>query len=272
MRSVSLSTAAFAFILLAGGLWIAFPATSFSVPSKEFGSISKALGRTQPGDTVWVDKGVYNENVFVPPGAALMARSFLSAVINAGGRGAAVTLSNSCTVSGFDIKNGTIGVLSTSSGNRIIGCRISGNTQSGLLCVGNLPRIEDNIIAYNKGSGVQGWDVRSTDAIISHNTIVYNSNHGLSIGGGSSIILENNIIAFNAQFAIKAEPQTARITLTKNDVFANNTPSGTLPSDNLADDPQFVAGANMDFTLSATSPCKGAAADQTDIGARTKAR
>jgi hypothetical protein len=243
-------------------------AASISVPSNGIPTIAKAISKAQSGDTVWVEKGIYQENLFVGPGITLMSRSIYGAVIDGGGRGVSVTMASNCAINGFEIRNGSIGVFSSSAGNRILKCRITGNSQSGIMSVGNVPMIEDNIIAYNKGSGIQGWDVRSTMATINHNTIAYNSNHGLSLGGNSSIILENNIIAFNSQFAIKAEPLTVKITMTKNDVYENTTPTGSLPVDNLAADPLFIEPLKMNFAMDKKSQCIGAGTDQKNIGSR----
>lgn len=69
-------------------------------------------------------------------------------------------MGNGSSIKGFEIKNGTIGVFSTAAGVKISQCRIVFNQQTGIMCVGNLPTIEDNVIVYNNGSGIQGWDVK----------------------------------------------------------------------------------------------------------------
>ena len=103
-------------------------------------------------DTVQVDPGIYKERIFVPASVVLLCKNPLKAVIDGNGRATIVTLGTSSTICGFEIRNGTIGVFSTSSNSTITQCRIVFNQQSGIMCVGNLPRIEDNIIAYNRGS------------------------------------------------------------------------------------------------------------------------
>lgn len=265
-RSTVVFSLAASSILLASSVTSA--AVSIPVPSKGFATIASALARTASGDTVWVDKGIYQENVFVGPGVSLLSRTLHGSAIDGGGRGVTVTLASGCTVSGFEIRNGTIGVFSSSAGNRITKCRVVNNAQTGIMCVGHVPSIEDNIIVFNKGSGVQGWDARSTMAIVNHNTIAYNANHGLSFGGNSSVILENNIIAFNGQFAIKTDIGTIKVSMTKNDVFGNSTPSGTLPMDNLAVDPGFTDAQKLNFAIDRKSPCAGGGTDQKDIGSR----
>lgn len=231
-------------------------------------SITVAMASVKRGDTVWVEDGVFKEHIFITPGVSLIAKATFKAVINGTGRGTVVTMGNGSSIKGFEIKNGTIGIFSTAAHVKISHCKIVFNQQTGIMCVGNLPVIEDNIVAYNEGSGVQGWDVRSTAASISHNTIVYNSNHGVSIGGNSSIIVENNIIAFNSQFGIKSSDEGVRISLLNNDFYQNTKFTSTLPSDNYSFDPIFSDLKNFNFTLSKDSQCIGKGSDNQDLGTR----
>ncbi|HEX3018928.1 MAG TPA: right-handed parallel beta-helix repeat-containing protein [Chitinispirillaceae bacterium] len=231
-------------------------------------SISAALSSVNKGDTVVVAPGYYREHLFIPASVVLLSKSTFKAVIDGNGRGTIITMGTSSTICGFEIKNGTIGVFSTSSNSTITQCRIVFNQQSGIMCVGNLPRIEDNIIAYNRGSGVQGWDVRSTSASINHNTIAFNSNHGISLGGNSSIIVENNIIAFNNQFGLKPSSEAVRVLMLNNSIFQNEQFSNVLPSDNFSFDPLFKDPVHLDFSLNKESRCIGRSTDNQDLGAR----
>ena len=86
-------------------------AVSIQVPSMGIKTISEAMMRSKSGDTIWVADGVYREHVLIAPGVTLMARSTFKAVIDGGGRGTVVTMSKNTTISGFEIRNGTIGVF-----------------------------------------------------------------------------------------------------------------------------------------------------------------
>ncbi len=231
-------------------------------------TISAALSSVNKNDTVLVDPGYYKEHLFIPASVVLLSKTAFKAVIDGNGRGTIITLGTSSTVCGFEIRNGTIGVFSTSSNSTVSQCRIVFNQQSGIMCVGNLPRIEDNVIAYNRGSGIQGWDVRSTAASINHNTIAYNSNHGISIGGTSSIIVENNLIAFNSMFGLKPSNETVRVLMVNNSFFQNEQFSNVLPSDNFSFDPMFKDPIHLDFSLNKESRCIGRSTDNQDLGAR----
>lgn len=238
------------------------------VPSTKHPTISAAMAIARQGDTVRVKEGRYKEKCFVNPGVILESVVPFGAILDGGGKGTIVTLGTESFVTGFDIRNGTIGVFSSSSQAKITYCRISLNQQTGIMCVGHLPQIEDNIIVYNKGSGIQGWDVRSTSAPISHNTIAYNENNGVAIGGNSEITMENNIIAFNKNFGVKTSEGGAKVELKSNNIYQNAKFALTLPTGNHEADPMFADPKEMDFTLQKGSRCIGMGSDNQDVGAR----
>src|SRR5512133_1134966 len=241
-------------------------ATSITVPVSS-PTISAAMAQVKKGDTIIVEDGVYKEQIFVHAGVSLIAKNLFKAVIDGKGRGTVVTMGNSSSISGFEIRNGTIGIFSTSAGVSITKCRVLYNNQTGIMCVGHLPKIEDNIVIYNKGSGIQGWDVQSTSASISHNTIAMNSNHGISIGGNSSVIVENNIIANNDQFGVKTGDEKVRVTMVSNNFFQNAKFTGFLPVDNYSIEPKFKNAQQLQFTLSSDSRCLSKGSDNQDLGA-----
>ena len=242
-------------------------AAILTVPSQGYKNIRQAATAAKKGDTIIVEEGIYREHVTLPAGVALISRKAFGASIIGDGAEKVVSLTNSSSIRGFDVSGGTIGIYSAAQGNAITLCRIHGNTQTGIMCVGHLPKIEDNVIVFNEGSGIQGWDVRSTIAAISHNTIAYNGNNGISLGGNSNLILENNIIAFNEKLGVKADP-AVRIKFTHNCLYGNTDIVESFPSENFSFDPLFVDPRRMDFRLSEDSPCSNRATDNLDIGAR----
>ena len=238
------------------------------VPSGEAKNIGSAMASSRPGDTVKVLDGVYREAVLVAPGIVFMADKQFKAVLDGKGRNTVVTMSTGSVISGFEIRNGTIGVFSSSGQAVIRQCRITNNTQSGIMCVGALPRIEDNFIVFNRGSGIQGWDVRTTSGSINHNTIAFNSNHGVALGGNTSITIENNIIAFNDQFGVKPGDEAVRVELANNNFYQNAKISNTLPTDNISADPLFTDAKRFNFNLLKESRCIGMGTDNQNLGSR----
>lgn len=243
--------------------------SSLDVPSLGMRTISEAMIRAKLGDTIYVSNGVYKEHIMMAPGVTLVAKNPLKATIDGKGKGTCVTMSKGCAISGFEIRNGTIGVFSNGSNNQILSCRIIHNWQTGIVVVRHLPKIEDNIIAFNKASGIQGWDVRSTTATVNHNTIAFNSNHGIALGGSSEIVIENNIIAFNERFGLKILKEQERVQVANNNFYRNlYAPSG-IPAGNFSFDPAFTAPrAGLNFKLDPALCCKAKGTDNLDLGTR----
>ncbi|HAJ80500.1 MAG TPA: hypothetical protein DCO75_12105 [Fibrobacteres bacterium] len=242
-------------------------ATVISVPDVNNKTISQAISNAKSGDTVIVENGIYSEEIFVKSGITLKAKSLFNAVIKGNGKGNIVIMGGNAIISGFEIRDGAIGITSKTSDNSILNCRITAMTLSGISCVGQLPKIQNNIIVYNKGSGIQGWDVRSTFSSIIHNTIAFNLNNGIALGGKSTVIMENNIVAFNERFGIKVNEETVTVQLVKNVFFENTSMSFIKMDNNATCDPMFVAPKKMNFRLQASSQCKDRASDNKDVGA-----
>lgn len=240
------------------------------IPGAAAASISQAMVAARAGDTVIVAEGVYREQVLVKSAITLKARMGLKSIIDGKGKGPVVTLGGGATIIGFEIRHATVGVSSQNSENSIIGCRITGMRESGIVCVGRLPKIEDNVIVFNKGSGIQGWDLEGPSDSITHNTIAFNGNNGIALGGSSHIVVENNIVAFNERSGLKLSEGSILVQAGKNDFFENTGMSYIKLEDNVACDPKFVGPRKMDFALQPDSPCKNKGLDGEDLGARYK--
>jgi parallel beta-helix repeat protein len=178
-------------------------------------------------------------------------------------------MGKSSSIVGCVITNGTIGIFSSAAGNVINKCRIINNWQTGIIVVRHLPRIEDNIIAFNRASGIQGWDVRSTVASINHNTIAFNANHGIAMGGASRIIIENNTIAFNERFGLKLSEDAQKSEISKNNIYKNLPGTKFTPEGNFSFDPAFIAPrSGLNFRPDPKLCCKIKGTDGKDLGFR----
>jgi parallel beta-helix repeat protein len=240
-----------------------------SVPSLGVATISQAMLNARSGDTIYVTDGVYNEKIFIKSGVSLVARNQCKAIIDGGGKGTVVTLGTRSMIKGFEVRNGTIGVFSKDADNVIINCRIIKNFQTGLMCVRHLPKIEDNIIAFNRASGIQGWNLRSTSTTINHNTIAFNQNHGIALGGVSEVIIENNMITFNERFGIKLSHNSQKSQLNKNNIYGNLSITNKLPPENFAFDPKYISPkSNLNFTVESKLPCCAFGSDNQILGSR----
>ncbi|TEU13246.1 MAG: hypothetical protein E3J21_19105 [Anaerolineales bacterium] len=133
-------------------------------------SIQDAIDAASDGDTINVAAGTYNENVNITKALTLKAAS--KPVIDGGLAGPCVTIAaNGVTIDGFEIKNGTNGIVSWDTDNSTIkNCDIHDNL---------------NVGGYN-GVGIMFWTGTGTvdfdNNSILDNRIYSNDRQGIYIG------------------------------------------------------------------------------------------
>lgn len=247
-------------------------AAAREVPAGGLGvkSLAQALLQAQRGDTIVVDNGVYVLHIELTPGVTLIAKNRFGAILDGGGRGVVVVLGSDNLVAGFEIRNGTIGLYSNGASNTIRSCRIVCNWQTGIVAVRTLPRIQDNLIVFNRASGIQCWDVQALDsAAILNNTIAFNRAHGVSLGGRCRLLLQNNIIAFNGRLGLKVAAQAKQISAVSNNFYCNRAQSGGALKGNYSFDPSFMAPRiRYDFSSSSKASRITVGSDKRDLGAQ----
>jgi len=165
-------------------------------------TIQEGLNDANAGDTVFVYNGTYFENVTVSKSITLKGENRSNTIINCrdiiGHQTKPVikVVSNNCTISGFTIMNGSLGILMEAANN---------NT------------ITDNCVKYNKYIYLpqyscigcdQGICLRdSKNNIIANNDVSYNKGDGLLLGCSSSHnTIANNIIVNNKDNGITTRP------------------------------------------------------------------
>ncbi len=228
-------------------------------------ALSKALARSKQGDTLVLSPGMYRGKFVVPPRVTLISKELHRAEINAIGQNRAVVLMNGATLYGLSVTGAKVGVYSEGIDNSIIGCKIYSNRHSGILSVANMPVIKDNLIYRNLGSGITVWDVKTRGNSISHNTIAYNFNHGITVGGGSEVSIVDNIVAFNGKLKIKVDEKST-ITQEYNNYYYNVEINELLPDGNVSFDPYFVNAVFNDFRLADSSHCINNGSNGSTIG------
>jgi parallel beta-helix repeat protein len=199
---------------------------------EEHPTISEAVTHASSGDTVFVQSGIYHENVLIDRSLLILGEdSENTVVIGEGGAnsGNVFTLAaDGITVSGFTIRSVDYSVASQyANGVNIKGdnCTVQGNDISntfwGVLCAiqsstsitqnnitrnlkegirfygGSLNTISGNYIAGNKASGVA---IEGYSNVISRNTII-NNTRGLGLGSSYSVVF-GNLIADNGESGI----------------------------------------------------------------------
>lgn len=212
------------------------------VPSTGIRTISQAIVRARAGDTIIVSDGVYREDIFLSTGIFLRAQNPHGAIIDGDGRGTVVTLASGSGIEGFEIRNGTVGIFSNAPDVTIRRNLIIRNWMTGMILIRHSPAVEDNIVAFNRGSGIVGWNVRAARGAIEHNTIAYNAGFGVHFGGDSDVTFQYNTIAFNHRFGLRINESSAGTSTIRHNNFWENLRQFTeLPEGNYTFDPAFIS-------------------------------
>jgi len=274
----------------------------------DFGSISDAVNAASQGDTIEVAAGIYYEAVTIA-GRALTLRGSGAEITDlegwisiadvplgtahvrgftcrVPGCGNAIKVENAwaviedCCITGAACSN-TSAAVKVQSGahvslrnNRI---QASTDVAAAVYVRDSWADITHNLIWNNRGYARGGVYLRSSTARLQHNTIIYNTTTHYPNAGGfeaaacDSVILLDNIIAFNSGWSVAVEDSTA-LELEYNDVFAPDGGTyvtigwfaniGSSPT-NLGVDPKLTS---PQFLPAAGSPVISAASDGSNIG------
>ncbi|MGM0462223.1 MAG: right-handed parallel beta-helix repeat-containing protein [Fibrobacterota bacterium] len=214
-------------------------------------ALRDALARAQAGTTLILEEGTYIGSFTIPPSVTVRAKKPHTAVLNGLGAEQVVILTNDCVLEDLSIRNGRVGVFTRGIDNRISRCKIYDNQNSGISSIIAVPQIQDNIIYRNGGSGIQIWvEEESYNGVIDHNTIVFNENHGISVGGESEVLITNNIIAYNKRLTLNSQGNDITITQENNNYFSNIEFNMSLPEGNYSYDPEFTNPRSDSFNFS----------------------
>jgi len=241
------------------------------VPSSGIRTISQAIVKARTGDTVLVSDGVYKEDVFLKAGVYLKAQYLHGAIIDGGGRGTVVTMGTGSGIEGFEIRNGTIGIFSKDPDVEIRKNRIVRNWMSGIIALRHCPLIEDNIIGFNRASGIVGWNLRAAKGSVEHNTIAYNGGFGFFLGGVSNVQVQYNTIAFNLKYGMKMTKDASESMVKYNNFWENLRQFYENPADNYVFDPAFVSPkVKYDFNPEPTLCCAVKSPSGQNLGVRLR--
>jgi parallel beta-helix repeat protein len=165
-------------------------------------NITSALRSASDGDTIFVHKGVYSENVVVNKSVALIGEDVENTVINGSYAGNVIYISaNNVTLEGFTISNSGVnpldsGVRIESSKNNVIRGNKITNDYDGVgiyYSSGNV--VSANTISDNYDYGVSLY-YSSSDNVISANTISDNS-YGITFFYSIGNVVSANTISDN---------------------------------------------------------------------------
>jgi len=258
------ASASSAFEVIATGAVILVPG--------DFSTIQAAVDAAADGDEILVGDGAYPETINFkgkaiavasengPANCSITAATFkngegrsslLSGFSFASDNKAIQIINSSPTISGCvisGINGATDGVIEIAKGSPLItGCIVTGNS-SAIAMAGANPAIENTLVAFNSGNGVQASN--SSPSIVNC-TIRANASNDLLTGGGiysienSTIMVINSIIWGNTPNQIQVDGGTADVSYSLAPGFAGEG--------NIEGDPLFIGEG--DSRLSQGSPC-----------------
>jgi len=179
---------------------------TITVPD-DYPIIQAAIGNATAGDTIFVRKGTYNENIVIDKPLSLAGEDSQETIIkgNYYRFGPFYTVSvkaDDVVISGFTITGTSFGIQTlggsygySSSRCRIIGNNIKNNFENGIF----IDSGENHVITGNNisGNGMDGISISFSNCAISENNITENKGRGISVTGSNEIIINQNNISGN---------------------------------------------------------------------------
>jgi len=171
-----------------------------------FDTVQAGIENVSEGGTVYVNNGIYYENIVINKSITLIGEDKVTTIIDSNEKGDVVNIvAENCTIQNINLSNGV---------------------QSGVKIISNGATLTNNIF-YNNHYGI--WISYLSDNIISNN-IISNNEYGIKLRSTSNNIINSNQILSNNREGIVLESSNNETIL--NNVFQNNgiTISGSLSS------------------------------------------
>ena len=168
---------------------------------ERFSVIQYAINRSESGDTIVIEPGIYSESIVLDRNVTLQSPDpndpfYIGGTIIQGNPDEpVVTLTSdtdACTLAGLTVRAGAVGISGTSTDATIRNCRIMDNTEHGLELTGASPRLNHCLIMSNGLTGITMHVLSIGRATISspiiENCIVWDNGEAGIIGGEPTII------------------------------------------------------------------------------------
>ena len=173
------------------------------VVPEDYSTISEAIKNADPGDKIFVKKGIYNENIWIDKPLEVLGESSRNTIVignsEANNQNVITITADNTTIKGFTIKSTNYstpkqhpnGINIQGDNCSIIENNIS-NTFCGILCaIQSSTTINSNNITKNFKEGIRFYG--GSLNTISNNYIAKNTASGIAIEGYSNLIYSNKI-------------------------------------------------------------------------------
>jgi OOP family OmpA-OmpF porin len=249
---------------------LSFAGKKIVVPM-DFPTIHSALGEVNEGDTVYVSKGIYYENIALTDNVVLQGQDMATTIIDGRRLGPCVIGADGAVITNFTIRNGTTGVLCKNTRPIIERNLIVDNKGAGIHALISLPDINNNIIYRNEWTGIFLETARGTRTSIDHNVILENGYCGIFCAHRTEVLIRNNVLLNNKQYGVFIEPESRKTRIINNNIYKNRLSFNSLSvvnQSNISKEPNFIAPGHPDYNyfVKPTSACKAAGENGTDIG------
>jgi parallel beta-helix repeat protein len=241
----------------------------------DFPTIHAALGEANEGDTVYVSKGIYFENIALVDNVVLQGQDMVTTVIDGRRLGPCVLGADGAVLTNLTIRNGTVGILCKNTRPIIERNFFVDNKGAGIHAFISLPDINNNVIYRNEWTGIFLESVRGTRTSIEHNVILENGYCGINCAHRTEILIRNNILSGNKQYGVYIAPEARKTRIINNDIYKNRLPfnsNAVVHQSNISAEPVFISPAHPEYNyfVKSVSPCKGTGENGTDIGLVTE--
>ncbi len=184
-------------------------------------SLQTAINDALDGDTIWLENGIYTENIIVNKSLTIKARENHNVTIQAlNPTNHVITVrSHGTKIEGLTVKgaNNAIGILLDSNASiRSSNCTVKNNYVTnnyyGIYSLGNNNTITNNTVINNNWMAIILID--ATNNLIKNNTLL-NNNYGIYLRNSNNITIKNNNIAGGGMYGINPQSSTANINFNK---------------------------------------------------------
>ncbi|MDO5576184.1 MAG: hypothetical protein Q4F84_03825, partial [Fibrobacter sp.] len=113
---------------------IAAGSKTFTVPT-DIKTIQDCIDKAEEGDTVFVKKGIYREQLTLKDNVSLIGESATETILRGAGYGVMVTGADNALISGFTIENGNVGIRCSNVIPIIENVVVRSNKETGIHCI-----------------------------------------------------------------------------------------------------------------------------------------